>query len=754
MQSWPVKYKIVTGVLSGWLVAANACAAAVHLLGWWPFTVPLFVCIALLPGMVLLRIMRVTFRTIPICVLYAFGLSLLVLLLSGVLTSTILFAAGIARPLDPGYIFAAWNITTSGLIVCSALVNRTTISVRQWSVHAVSKPTWTLIALSCLLPICATFGAWRLNNGSDGLVAFITLCCAAALIIYACVARHKIPDGAMVWFVFMLGLSILLMTSMRGWDMVGHDIEREFRVFMLVAQEGRWDMALYRDPYNACLSITILPHMLSAMLGVSGIIVFKVLLQLAFAGCVAVIYILLRQYAPKLGALAGSLLFICYPTFINDAAMLTRQGVAYLFFALAILIISNKGQRWRHKTLFLLCAVGAVLSHYSTAYMFVSLFALAVACKYVAEWWHARKAGAVAVRRKNTVLSPLFAGALFLVTFVWYAQITATGNGLFVTLQQSLANVPSLFTDESKSSDLSGVLFSNGKTQADLYQEYVSGTHATQGSDADILPGLTEDTIAPTPLGKQLQQWGMDLSIPTVLRQHFARILQVLAIAGVAYAAYRFIRHKPHAQGLDFTCLSVASIIVLALMVILPVLSVNYGILRAFQQALIFLVLPIVLLLIRLMRPLHHKLTNGFAITGLTFLFLLFTGVTAQTLGGTSPPITLNNQGLYYGLYYSSAADKASFNWLRRTIPHTADVRAANFNRAFMNDPQYPFSRPGILPTQTAQSSYIYLDSAQIRDEKFFTYYESSPLVLTFPVQYYTITKNQIYSTATTGVFK
>jgi uncharacterized membrane protein len=752
---WNVKYGRITAFFIACLVAADIFALGVHALGWWPLKIVLFACIALLPGIILLRILRVSLRAISILLLYAFALSLLVLMVSGVISNSVLYAIGVARPLDTFYVFMTWNIATIGLIVCCHLTNRTTLRLSKLRTHSLNKKAWVLIAFSGILPLCAALGAWRLNNGSDGALALFTLCFAAALIVYACVKRHKIPEGAMSWFVFMCGLSILLMTSMRGWDMVGHDIERELRVFTLTAQQGRWDMGAFRDPYNACLSITVLPQMLSAMLGVSGVVVFKFLLQFAFAGCVVVIYMLLRQYTPKLAALAGSLLFVCYPTFINDAAMLTRQGVAYLFFALAIIIITNKGQRWRYKSLFLLCAAGAIVSHYSTAYMFVSLFALAVLCKHVAQWWHKRHHGAQTVRREKSVLSPLFAISLLLMTFVWYAQITATSNGLLATLQKSLANIPSLFSDEGKSSDISGVLFSGGKTQADIYEDYLSGAHKKESGNTDaFLPSLTEDTLPPTALGLQLQKWGVSLSLTNALRQNFAKILQVFAVAGVVYAAYRFIRHKPHAQGLDFTCLSVASIVVLGLMVILPVLSVNYGILRAFQQTLIFLILPIMLLLIRMLRPLPSRLVNGCAVAAITSLFLLFTGVTAQALGGTSAPLTLNNQGLYYGLYYASAADKASHEWMKHHIHPDADLRAANPNRALMNDPAYPFNRTGILPMQLSPGSYAYLDLAQIRDEKFFTYFESSPLTLTFPMQYYDLAKNHVYSTSTTGVYK
>jgi len=133
---------------------------------------------------------------------------------------------------------------------------------------------------------------------------------------------------------------------------------------------------------------------------------------------------------------------------------------------------------------------------------------------------------------------------------------------------------------------------------------------------------------------------------------------------------------------------------------------------------------------------------------------LLFTGFFAQLLGGVSPSLSLNNQGLYYGLFYSSAADVHAFQWLKQNVKKGSDVRAANFNRAIMHDPDYPFTRAGILPSQTGAATFTYLDPAQVQARKVYLYYESSPLIMTFPLDFYVDTKNLIYSTPSTRIYR
>lgn len=750
---WQVSARKIALGFIGWFIATNVLVALAHLLGWWPATPALFLCIVFLPGAALLRIMRLGFTNTTTSVIYGFGLSILVLMLGG-LAANQTYLLGVARPLDPIGAITAWDLATATLIALGIYKNRQPIRIKFEAFRAITQGSWLFFGLGLLLPCLAVFGAFRLNNGSDGVLAALTLCYAAALIIFALLRRHHLPDGLLTWFVFVLGLTILLMTSMRGWDIVGHDIEREFRVFTLANMHGRWDIDLDRNPYNACLSINILPQMFASILNISGLVVFKIILQIIFAVCPAILFIMFRQYVTKLAALVGSLLFICYPTFINDSMMLTRQGVAYLFFALAVLVVSNTNQKGKFKILFLVCALGAVLSHYSTAYMFVSLFVLAAITKLCIDRWR-RKAHSPTSTIKHTVVSPLIALVLFFMTFTWYAQITATSGGLTETFRKSFANIPQFFSNDNKSADTSGaLLFAGGKTQVQLYESYLTTSQSSAINAAQDIPTLVNDDLPPTDIGKAARTVGIDPSFIAVWRQNFARILQAVAVAAVLYAVYNLFRGKSQKLSVDFICLDLSGIALLAIIVILPILSMNYGILRAFQQGLIFLLLPMVILLSQMTQRMWPQLRTALATLGITLIFFLFTGMFAQILGGASPSLGMNNTGLYYGLYYSPEADARAFTWIKQNIDKKSDVRAANFNKAFMHDPDYVFSRAGILPSQVEPNTYVYLDQSQVLKQKVYTYYDGSSLIMTFPTDFYDITKNQIYSTSSTRIYR
>lgn len=342
-------------------------------------------------------------------------------------------------------------------------------------------------------------------------------------------------------------------------------------------------------------------------------------------------------------------------------------------------------------------------------------------------------------------------------TYIWYAQLTATSGGLITTIQKSFFTVPRLLSEDNRSSDTSAaLLFAGGKTQADIYQAYMdsSKNQTVKTTNPMHMPQLTSDSLPFTTLGRAALAAGIHPESLANLRQDFAKLLQGLAIAGVIFITYGWFKNRPSGPNFDLVSVNLAGLLLLAALVVLPVLSVNYGLLRAFQQELIFLLIPIVLLFSWAARHLRPWVATVATTSSVVFIFLLFTGVFAQILGGNSPGANLNNAGLYYGLYYSSAADRRAFQWIQQHIPATTDVRAANFNRASMYEPGYAFSKTGILPSQIASTSYVYLDATQIRERIFYVYYDSSPLVVTFPLEYYDHTRDQIYSSGSAGIYQ
>lgn len=61
-KSWEINATAVAAGLTGWLIATDLLVGLSHFVGWWPFKLALFICIAFLPGVALLRVLRIALR--------------------------------------------------------------------------------------------------------------------------------------------------------------------------------------------------------------------------------------------------------------------------------------------------------------------------------------------------------------------------------------------------------------------------------------------------------------------------------------------------------------------------------------------------------------------------------------------------------------------------------------------------------------------------------------------------------------------
>ena len=85
-------------------------------------------------------------------------------------------------------------------------------------------------------------GANRLNNGSGDLVALVGLSAVAITFAFLLWRRTDLRDSVVAASIYLLGLSLLLATSLRGWYITGHDIQTEYRVFQLTKDHGVWNI--------------------------------------------------------------------------------------------------------------------------------------------------------------------------------------------------------------------------------------------------------------------------------------------------------------------------------------------------------------------------------------------------------------------------------------------------------------------------------------------------------------------------------
>jgi uncharacterized membrane protein len=717
-------------------------------------------------------------------IIYSVVAVLLGVTVGGLLMNEILPLVGIARPLDRLPVLAAADLSLLGLLWWrrwdwpETRAVRTTVGMLK----TLTARERLLLVAGLIVVFGAVAGAVRLNNGAGSTTAVVMLCTAALLVVGLIRWRWQLRPGAIVVTIYLFSLALLLMTSLRGWDIAGHDIQREFHVFQLTAANGNWDISRFRDAYNACLSITILPTMLAGMTGLSGTYVFKLVLQLVFALCPVIVYLIARRFRSVLVAVLAAVYFASFPTFFTDMPFLTRQEIAFIFLGAIILIATNERYPVRHRQVGVaVCSVGVVLSHYSTTYMLIALLIVAWLARGIAsgsERFLAMRRGRppVGSRQRPVVLGAANIAFLILLTAFWTGPATDTGGQLGQTTTRILM---ATFggADAAQSTDVSYSLFSSlfstgGLSPEQRLQKYTAEKIAETAkgrSDGTYYPlSIVEQYPAPlveqenlplTVVGQALEQVGINVPLLNgVMRKGAAGLLQIFVGLGLLFVVLRRARGLRVSRELFF--LAIASIVTVASQVVLPAVSADYGLLRAFQQSLFVLAPFVAVGSIHMLGWLGAR-RSALAASGIAVTFFLsLTGVIPEVLGGYPAQLHLNNSGPYYDEYYRHPEELAAVTWLQDQV---VPVGKGSIQTAVPTD-RYTFglrrSYPNIqlddaiYPTQLRVGSYVLLGTTLLGKDTSTVVYNGDLLTYRYPLALLDRTKDLVYNSGGAAIYR
>ncbi|MFJ4190611.1 DUF2206 domain-containing protein [Kitasatospora sp. NPDC089509] len=630
-----------------------------------------------------------------------------------------------------------------------------------------------LLGAGCLL--LAVGGAIRLNNGLGPTMALLALGAMAVLFVQLLRGRRRYPEEVLCLGLFLLAAALLLLTSLRGWFITGHDIQREYEVFQLASGADRWQIAAFRDPYNACLSITLLPTAFARLTGISGLYVFKAVFPLLFALSVPLVYRSVRNLARRTVALLSALYFAAFPTFFTDMTFLARQEIAFLLSGAALVVLTDRGRPLhRRRVVFTALMGGVVLSHYSTTFVLVAVLAVALLTDHgwrLLSRLRARRAG-----RPRPTATAFVTWWIVLATAVaavlWTGPLTGTGGQLRSTVSATVQDITSPAQVQSGSSDTSYSLLGGQAVspQQRLAQYQASTLHLTAEGRAkgDYLPAeevgrypvaaVTEPDLPLTWLGRALQHTGLDVSgANKAIRQWAADLLQLLLLVGLAVCLWT--KRRAFRPVRDQITLTIGMLTVIGLLTVLPQLSVDYGVLRAFQQGLFFFA-PFIaagsLWVFRWAGRWTPPLAGALAVA----FFLDLTGAVPQLIGGYPPQLNLNNAGQYYDIYYVQPQERTAITWLEQL---TAGDRTQNVQSEVQTD-RYTFSRlqtlirgralDDIYPTLIGADSYVFLGSTTVAKGEATAFYQGDLVTYRYPTGLLDATKNEIYSSDGAEIYR
>lgn len=378
-----------------------------------------FIYVSFLPGMLILRIIKMKMKSIWAELCFSVGLSIAFFMFVGLAVNGLYPFFGVSQPLSTIPIL----VTLSAVLLLLTFVSRNTVSrVHSFSLPSAKKVVQVVLLAS--IPFLAIFGAISANTW----ILLLMIVAIAVLAVVAIFYRKSMPSEFYPIAILIMAISLIFQVEFVSKNLFGWDVFGEFYVFKLTVTNSLWNPALSIQDYvlanyNSMLSLTILPTIYSELLNIPGEWIFKIVYFLLYAFVPLSIYQMYKQDFGKSTAFLSAFYFVLFPRFYGEEK---RQIIGELFLVLLIFTILNRNIIPRKKQ-FLLIVFGAALvtSHYSISFLF--LFCILFA------WAIASVKGKLSTTKTNLgqrkIISARFLLLMLVLNISWYALVSPSiGN--------------------------------------------------------------------------------------------------------------------------------------------------------------------------------------------------------------------------------------------------------------------------------------------------------------------------------------
>ncbi len=730
-----------------------------------------FLTLFTIPGALILLLFKIKGLSFWEAVSLIIGFSLTFIMVAGLLINQSFISLGLREPLS----------TQPILVILDLLMVVIALFAYRRNKNLLLRIAWKLIIVKQLLlylpppifVILSACGATSLNNNGSNFLTMIMLASIALYTAMITLLHKKIPPAIFSYSLYFIGLSLLLMTSLRSWFITGHDIQREYFAFQLTKQHYLWNINTYKDAYNASMSITILPTILSNFLTLSDVYVYKLVFQIVFAVCPVIIYLFLKKYTEPVLAFLACLYFLSFPTFYNDMPMLNRQEIGFIFFSLLLFTIFNISlSKITKRLLFIIFAFSTTISHYSTNYVLIFLSVstfflikitnLTFTRKLLAKIETNLKITPITKTTDTSFITVFIITAILFFTFFWNTLYTKTSNNVSTLAQEVVNDLLNPPKTDSRAGETGYSLFMPHKVDPQkMLDEYIQDNikQAKQKNAGGFFDAneyqrydthvLMQTKTPLTQIGNVLNNFKLPVfQLNAISRQLASALIQLFVFIGL-FGFIFYANRKPLDK--EYILLCISGVILLALQIMIPKLSTEYGLLRMFQQLLMLLSLPIVIATMALKKFWGEGAAISITAGTIILFFLTLTGFFSTMTGGYYPQMSLNNDGLYYNAYYVSEQFTAGVDWIKNNKSnYSVQADSSSALKLFSHS---VMARNEIFPPIIRRTAYVFLAHADTKDNAIVSFNKSA-LIYNSPEPFLNDYKNLIYDNGTTKIYK
>jgi uncharacterized membrane protein len=732
-------------VTFSWLVLLALPMVLVPAHRLWAAQVLLAALVLTVPGVLLLRALRVPGSTVASFPVYVPCASIVVLYGTGLAVNMTGPIIGIAEPLRP------WPMLTGFELVCLIL-----LAVSAHPPPDVAIP-WRDLALTgrtvlpLLLPLVAAAGAIRLNTGHSNGVALIALCGCILMTVALFAYTSRVSISLLAVGLYAVGLAMMWSFSLRGASVYGFDISNEYHVLQHVSAAGVWHPSNRDNAYAAMLSTTILPSELHAMTGVSDLMIFKLVYPMLSVFFPVAVFYIGRRILSSRWAFAAGVLIITQSGFGQELPAIARQEIALVFFtALMAAALETSLPRRRQLPMVILFGLAMVVSHYTTTYVTVTLLGLTLVLHWLTSWIRRTRAPAGMI----TALLVSALGAAF-----WYGPITHSSSNVAQLAQATQSQGLDLLPNRSQAGGLIAAYLDGNTVTPITPQQYEQEVHTSYekykpfvhplpdaGNPAYALRAAT----TPTPPVK-LPAVSNAFSVANVLAQQLIYLL-----SAVGAMMLLFGRALP-AVARQLGLLTAGTLIFLLAIRFSGTLATFYNAERALLQAMVFLDISIFWCMQVLAERRRLRLSSAVRVAAAALIAVIFAasnGLVGAILGGGTAT-NLANSGYDYEQFYVTPQELASAAWLGGQVRpgelvYTDDygqlplVTVTGISSGLLLD---------VTPETLSNHAWVYASQTNVIDGQAHASFNDHSVIYVYPTNFLSSNYNLVYTNGSSEVY-
>lgn len=736
------------GSLGFYAAALLVMTLLVPLHMWWAAQILLLPLLLTVPGLILLRALRVPGYSVLSFPVYVPCSSVVVLFGAGLGVDTVGPWVGVAEPLRTGPLLSSVILVCLGLLATS--VNARTEVTIPWAAFSLSaRQMWPLA-----LPLTAAVGALRLSHGGGDAVALTALSACAAALVIGIIFSPRFSTKLLMIILYAAGLAVMWAFSLRGSFVYGFDISTEYYDLHQAVVSGVWHVVHPGDAYGALPSVTVLPAELHFLSGLPDLLVFKALYPAICALFPVAIFGIAHRILSRRWAFVAAAFIVMQGSFAQEIPAIARQEIALVFFAALIMaMLDTRIRRHSQWALVVALSLGMVLSHYSTTYVAILLIGLPILFQWLVSWFRQipRVSGAIVV-----AFITALAGAV-----IWYGPVTHSGSGLgnFVHAVEA-QGLDVLPNRASEGGSLAGGLLASylqGSTQTPLpAAKYAKAVSQFYQFKVTPLPdagqpryALRGSTLRTPPVKWRVGVAGLTLGL--LIIQQLANVL------GAVGALLMVLRRKVPVITRQIGLLGLATLVFLVMIRLSSTLAVAYNQERALVQALAVLAITLCWSLQGFagLRVRRQVAVLWAATVSLAVLFFTTSGLMGAVLGGGTA-VNLANRGEDFERFYMTSPELASARWLGAVVRPRQLVYADRYAQLRL------FATTGIArgliigdvtPLTIHEHAWVYASQSNVIDQRARVLFNNHLVTYEFPANFLNANYDLVYTDGYSEVF-